>query len=212
MPLVKTVRPPLTLPLTVPVTISPDSIAFSSASHDARRLALSRDRMVSPKPTSVRRKLDQSTLAESWSVTVTVCAGAVALASVGGIAASWVLATIVIVVVVNAWLLLRAIPQAATGEPAEPVRPRVIARFVRSDYAGATLWQLAMNGIPALVLARLGAEDAAVYGIVWTIAISLYLIPSGMGQSMIRCSMSSMSSSVRDSTGMKVSVTVSRIL
>jgi O-antigen/teichoic acid export membrane protein len=65
------------------------------------------------------------------------------------------------------------------------VRPRAIARFVRSDYAGATLWQLAMNGIPALVLARLGAEDAAVYGIVWTIAISLYLIPSGMGQSMI---------------------------
>ena len=27
-----------------------------------------------------------------------------------------------------------------------------------------------MNGLPALVLARLGAEDAAVYGIVWTIA------------------------------------------
>jgi O-antigen/teichoic acid export membrane protein len=42
-----------------------------------------------------------------------------------------------------------------------------------------------MNGLPALVLARLGAADAAVYGIVWTIAISLYLIPSGMGQSMI---------------------------
>jgi O-antigen/teichoic acid export membrane protein len=35
------------------------------------------------------------------------------------------------------------------------------------------------------VLARLGADDAAVYGIVWTITISLYLIPSGMGQSMI---------------------------
>ncbi|MNT12042.1 hypothetical protein D3C72_1469550 [compost metagenome] len=52
MPLVKTVRPPLTLPLTVPTTISPDSIAFSRASHEARRLALSRDRMVSPKPFS----------------------------------------------------------------------------------------------------------------------------------------------------------------
>jgi O-antigen/teichoic acid export membrane protein len=112
-------------------------------------------------------------------------AAAVGLAYVGGIAASWVLATVLIVVAVNAWLLLRAVPQAATGEPVEPVRPRVIARFVRSDYAGATLWQLAMNGIPALVLARLGAEDAAVYGIVWTIAISLYLIPSGMAQSMI---------------------------
>lgn len=110
---------------------------------------------------------------------------AVGLAYVGGIAASWVLATVIIVVAINAWLLLWAIPRVSAGEPAEPVRPRVIARFVRSDYAGATLWQLAMNGLPALVLARLGAEDAAVYGIVWTIALSLYLIPSGMAQSMI---------------------------
>ena len=54
-------------------------------------------------------------------------------------------------------LLLRAIPQQATGEPVELLRPRVVARFVRSDYAGATLWQVAMNGLPALVLARLGA-------------------------------------------------------
>jgi O-antigen/teichoic acid export membrane protein len=112
-------------------------------------------------------------------------AAAVGLAYVGGIAASWVLATVVIVVGINAWLLLWAIPRVAAGEPAEPVRPRVIARFVRGDYTGATLWQLAMNGLPALVLARLGAEDAAVYGIVWTIALSLYLIPSGMAQSMI---------------------------
>ena len=110
---------------------------------------------------------------------------AVVTASVFGIAVSWVVATILIVAAVNAWLLLRAIPQRATGDPVEPVRPRVIARFVRSDYAGATLWQIAMNGLPALVLARLGAADAAVYGIVWTITISLYLIPSGMGQSMI---------------------------
>jgi O-antigen/teichoic acid export membrane protein len=109
---------------------------------------------------------------------------AVGLAHVGGIAASWVLATVVIVVAVNAWLLRCAIPQVAADEPVG-LRPRTIARFVRSDYAGATLWQLAMNGLPALVLARLGAEDAAVYGIVWTIALSLYLIPSGMAQSMI---------------------------
>ena len=112
-------------------------------------------------------------------------AAAVGMSYVFGIAVSWVVATVLIVVAVNVWLLVHAIPQAATREPFEPVRPRAIARFVRSDYAGATLWQVAMNGLPALVLARLGAADAAVYGIVWTIAISLYLIPSGMGQSMI---------------------------
>ncbi|MCY1234313.1 hypothetical protein D9M72_468920 [compost metagenome] len=48
MPLTMTVRPPLTLPVTVPEMISPSSSAFSRFSHDARRLALSRDRMVSP--------------------------------------------------------------------------------------------------------------------------------------------------------------------
>ena len=48
MPLTSTVRPPLTLPLTVPTTNSPESSEFSSDSHEARRLALSRDRMVSP--------------------------------------------------------------------------------------------------------------------------------------------------------------------
>jgi len=48
MPLTSTVRPPLTLPLTVPVTKSPDSSEFSRLIHEARRLALSRDRMVSP--------------------------------------------------------------------------------------------------------------------------------------------------------------------
>jgi O-antigen/teichoic acid export membrane protein len=110
---------------------------------------------------------------------------AVGMSYVFGIAVSWVVATVVIVAAVNVYLLVRAIPQQATGEPVEPVRPRAVARFVRSDYAGATLWQIAMNGLPALVLARLGAEDAAVYGIVWTITVSLYLIPSGMGQSMI---------------------------
>jgi O-antigen/teichoic acid export membrane protein len=109
---------------------------------------------------------------------------AVGLSYVFGIAVSWLVATVLIVAAVNAWLL-RAIPQQAVGEPVEPVRARVVARFVRSDYAGATLWQVAMNGLPALVLARLGAADAAVYGIVWTITISLYLIPSGMAQSMI---------------------------
>ena len=48
MPLTKTVRPPLTLPLVVPVTNSPVSRAFSRLIQEARRLAVSRERMVSP--------------------------------------------------------------------------------------------------------------------------------------------------------------------
>jgi len=48
MPLTNTVRPPLTLPLVVPVTNSPDSNAFSNDNHEAKRLAVSRLKMVSP--------------------------------------------------------------------------------------------------------------------------------------------------------------------
>ena len=110
---------------------------------------------------------------------------AVGVGYAGGIAGSWLLATVAVVVAVNAWLFVRVVPRVGDGGPVEPLRWRAVARFVRSDYAGAVLWQLAMYGVPALVLARLGAEDAAVYGVVWTMAIALYLVPSGMGQSMI---------------------------
>jgi hypothetical protein len=48
MPLTMTVRPPLTLPLTTPETIVPCSIAASRSCQAFSRLALSRDRRVSP--------------------------------------------------------------------------------------------------------------------------------------------------------------------
>src|SRR5260363_68361 len=44
MPLTMTVKPPFTLPVIVPVINSFSSSAFSRASHEARRLALSRDK------------------------------------------------------------------------------------------------------------------------------------------------------------------------
>jgi len=52
MPLVMTVSPPLTLPEIIPFTSAPDSSAFSRSSQAARRFALSRDRRVSPYPSS----------------------------------------------------------------------------------------------------------------------------------------------------------------
>ena len=48
MPLTITVRPPLTLPVTRPETIVPCSIAASRSCHALRRLALSRESLVSP--------------------------------------------------------------------------------------------------------------------------------------------------------------------
>jgi O-antigen/teichoic acid export membrane protein len=108
-------------------------------------------------------------------------------AVVGGVAVSWVVATAVIVVGVNAWLLLSALPKhgRTVADDAMPITLGGFTRFIRADYAGAVLWQCALFGLPLLVLARLEAEAAAVYGIVWTISQALYTVSSGMGQSMV---------------------------
>jgi O-antigen/teichoic acid export membrane protein len=113
---------------------------------------------------------------------------AVTLAAVpGGIALSWVIATALIVLLINAWLLVRLLPAhgAATADRAVPVTAGAVARFVGADYVGALFWQAALMGLPVLVLARLGPEAAAAYNMVWQFGMALYLVPSGMGQSMI---------------------------
>ncbi len=52
IPLVITVSPPFTLPVTVPITVSPLSKACSRLTQAASRLARSRDKRVSPRPSS----------------------------------------------------------------------------------------------------------------------------------------------------------------
>jgi O-antigen/teichoic acid export membrane protein/aminoglycoside phosphotransferase (APT) family kinase protein len=113
---------------------------------------------------------------------------AVTLAAVpGGIALSWVIATAVVVLMVNVWLLVRLLPAhgRATADRAIPITVRGIGRFVGADYVGALFWQAALMGLPVLVLTRLGPESAAAYNMVWQFGMALYLVPSGMGQSMI---------------------------
>jgi O-antigen/teichoic acid export membrane protein/aminoglycoside phosphotransferase (APT) family kinase protein len=113
---------------------------------------------------------------------------AVTLAAVpGGIALSWVIATALIVLPVNLWLLVRPLPQhgAANADRAVPITAGAVSRFIGADYVGALFWQAALMGLPVLVLASLGPESAAVYNIVWQFGMALYLVPSGMGQSMI---------------------------
>ena len=112
---------------------------------------------------------------------------AVSVTVAGGIALSWMVATAVIVLVVNAWLLMRVLPAHGRerAADAEPITIGSVGRFVRADYAGAIFWQSALTGMTVLVGARLGGEQAAVWNIVWQIGLSLFLVASGMGQSMI---------------------------
>jgi len=105
----------------------------------------------------------------------------------GAIAVSWMVATAVLVLLVTVWLLLRALPRfgEANADVATPVTARELGRFVRADYAGSVCQQAAMFGMPLLVLALTDPEATAVYGVVWQLAQTLFVVSSGMNQSMV---------------------------
>jgi O-antigen/teichoic acid export membrane protein len=105
----------------------------------------------------------------------------------GGIAFSWVVATALTVLPINLWLLIRLLPAHGrkTADRAVPITVGAVGRFIGADYVGALFWQAALMGLPVLVLDRLGAEAAAAYSMVWQFGLALYMVPSGMGQSMI---------------------------
>jgi O-antigen/teichoic acid export membrane protein len=121
---------------------------------------------------------------------IVLLGGAAALGMSSGIAVSWVAATGVIVLIVTVYLV-RTLPRRTESEPdGEPaggtsVSVRDIASFVRSDYLGVVFLLAAVFGLPLIVLARLGPEAAAVYGVVWQIAYAFYLVVNGMGQSLV---------------------------
>ncbi|MBW0105007.1 lipopolysaccharide biosynthesis protein [Pseudonocardia sp. KRD291] len=104
----------------------------------------------------------------------------------GGIGLSWILATGVAVVVMTVWIFASVLPEhSASTRETEPVTVRGIAHFAGTDYAGSIFWHAAIYGLPLLVLARLGAPEAATYQIVWTMTMAIYLVVTGMTQSMV---------------------------
>jgi O-antigen/teichoic acid export membrane protein/aminoglycoside phosphotransferase (APT) family kinase protein len=118
---------------------------------------------------------------------IALLVAAVATLQEDGVAASWVVATAVVVVATNAYLFLRALPahEIVTRDVAVPLSLAGARQFVVADYAGATFWSAATFGLPMLVIAVVGPVGAGVYGIAWTIAFSLYLVSSSMGQSLV---------------------------
>ena len=117
---------------------------------------------------------------------IVLLAAAAGMGLVVGIALSWVVATALIVVAISVYLLRVLPPRHGGGAPEAPaVTVRDVARFVRADYAGTVFWLAALFGLQLLVLARLGPEAAATYGVVWQIGYALYLVANGMGQSLV---------------------------
>lgn len=100
-----------------------------------------------------------------------------------GIYVSWSAPLLAVVVAVNipifTWLR-----RGATGS-GEEVTLRDLVRFSAGDYAASTVWLLTIDGLPLLVLALAGARANAWYSLAWTVAYSLYLIPSAVGSALV---------------------------
>jgi O-antigen/teichoic acid export membrane protein len=77
-------------------------------------------------------------------------------------------------------------PRPAEGErSAAPVTLRAMRGFVAADWLGSMCLTIVNFGLPLLVFAALGADSAATFGVAWQLAYALYLVPTGMGQSLV---------------------------
>ncbi|HEV7909440.1 MAG TPA: phosphotransferase [Pseudonocardiaceae bacterium] len=104
-----------------------------------------------------------------------------------GVAVSWTVATAIVVVVTNVYLFRRAVPShmVTAQDVAEPFSLRHVLRYVGGDYTGTLFWLGCTQLLPVLVLDVVGAEATAAFSTAWTVAYSLYLVPLGMGQSLV---------------------------
>lgn len=104
----------------------------------------------------------------------------------GAIAGSWALGTAVTVLAVTIYLL-RVLPphQPRPQRPPSPVSLRSMSGFVAADWIGSMCLTVVNFGLPLLVFSRLGADAAATFGVTWQLAYALYLVPTGMGQSLV---------------------------
>ena len=103
-----------------------------------------------------------------------------ALLAVGvgnGIFAAWVLPMALLVLPVNLFIFRRAIPRQLAGRGSAPStlsrlgRRRVVS-FLAQDYAAAVFTQATLTLLPLLVIAILGAEASAYFGIPFMIVVA----------------------------------------
>lgn len=105
-----------------------------------------------------------------------------------GILAAWALSATGIVLVINVFLFLRAIPhqQRITTADAVGFPPlRQLIRYVTLDYVGAICSVAAVTAMPMLVLAALGATQNAYFSMAWLIGTSIFQISLNMGISLV---------------------------
>jgi O-antigen/teichoic acid export membrane protein/aminoglycoside phosphotransferase len=128
-------------------------------------------------------------LSENLAFSVIKLGLVIALAGImatSGITVSWIAATVVIVLLTNLYLFARVLKTPVVADRhAEPVLLRGIVRYVGGNYLAMLFWLACTQLLPVLVLTALGPVETAVFSMAWTIAVALYLVPAGMGQSLV---------------------------
>lgn len=111
-----------------------------------------------------------------------------ALALTSGILLAWAGALVVSLVVTNAVLMGRAIPQHERNTPTTAPPPRLVG-YAAADWCGSLFRMAAYTLVPLIVLDDLGAEQSAFYALAWNVAYVPYLIARNMGTSLLAESM-----------------------
>ena len=93
-----------------------------------------------------------------------------------GMIGSWVLPAAAAAVVVNALLFAQALPAHGRGVAGTLPGRRRLLSFVAAEYAGGLCATATMQVMPLLVLARLGAAQAAYLTLPWLIASGISLV------------------------------------
>lgn len=99
-----------------------------------------------------------------------------------GIYVAWTAPLALFVLVVNVFIF-RWLDRGTGGE--ERLGVKELVRFSAGDYAASTIWLATIDGLPLLVLALAGAAASAGYHLAWTVAYTLFLVPSAVGSALL---------------------------
>jgi O-antigen/teichoic acid export membrane protein len=94
---------------------------------------------------------------------------------------SWVLPLIVVVIPVNLYLFLRAVP--TTGIPRIQQKAKSLP-WLRYDFAGYLLWLAGTLPLPVLVLTTVGAAKSASFYVAFTIAQAIDILSLNLGNTL----------------------------
>lgn len=100
-----------------------------------------------------------------------------------GIYVAWTAPLALFVVVVNSFVFTWLGQEAHRGN--ERLGVSDLVRFSAGDYAASAIWLATIDGLPLVVLALAGATASAGYHLAWTVAYTLFLVPSAVGSALL---------------------------